>query len=700
MLELLNFLFNEHILKNKIRDKLITLFDYNYIDKDIFQGLIRKKEKLSDLIKFLEQKVKITQESLNIETKKTKKDLPLIKNFSNSNSVNKLRKKKLTIQEPFNLSVNKPRLLKEPMHISNTIKALPVPKNLKSISLEKLENDRNKRLKILKQNILERVEKDSKLFKLETEHIQNNIDKIKNLEEQKLLKDLKFNMIFTKPLKDFDKYKADVKYNETAILKEEYILDKKNKEEEKELNRLLIEKKDRKEFDRWVNEMKVKDYIEKMEKIDKRKIELILNKEIATNYYNLKKNKNMRKYTEQKAIEKMNLDKIKENKEDDIKDKRNIVEQIKKEEMQAILKKLNYIQKKRYLYRQRKKELDELNLINSEEIKINRNKRNDMISQIRILERIPKKRETGFDPTETPGYGLLGEMSLAELRERLALQKKMTMDELISKKELNKLKMKQRADEIYNKALTIQENRNRLKEKKEIERKYKKEQKDNMNKKYEIERENNIIKYKKKIEEKKKKMEIEDQQFQNKIREINLQLQFKNVGKGEIEFKNNQNNEIGLERKYNYLQNKVLEDKLEEEKIIWEKIKNKFNNAKDINEHYKNIIQNYNKKFIDASLISKMINEEDNKYMKAVVDREKILRKYQKEDYKEKNKLSELLSLNILKNKKVSKSVVVKNKNYNTFDNERNLKIAVDSDEEEINYIKNKLQTENKLDEK
>jgi hypothetical protein len=221
-----------------------------------------------------------------------------------------------------------------------------------------------------------------------------------------------------------------------------------------------------------------------------------------------------------------------------------------------------------------------------------------------------------------------------------------------------------------------------------------------MNKKYEIERENNIIKYKKKIEEKKKKMEIEDQQFQNKIREINLQLQFKNVGKGEIEFKNNQNNEIGLERKYNYLQNKTLEDKLEEEKIIWEKIKNKFNNAKDINEHYKNIIQNYNKKFIDASLISKMINDEDNKYMKAVVDREKILKKYQKEDYKEKNKLSELLSLNILKNKKVSKSVVVKNKYYNTFDNERNLKIAVDSDEEEINYIKNKLQTENKLEEK
>ena len=501
-------------------------------------------------------------------------------------------------------------------------------------------------------------------------------------------------------MKDFDKYKADVKYNEAAILKEEYLLDKKNKEEENELNRILIEKKDRKEFDRWVNEMKIKDDIERLEKIDKRKIELMLNREISSNYYNIKKNKNNKIYTEQKNIEKMNSEKIKEDKEEEIKDKKNVVEKIKKEEMDAILKKIKLIQKNKNIYRNRKKELEELNLINSEEIKMNINKRNDMISQIRTLERIPKKRETGFDPTETPGYGLLGEMSLAELRERLELQKKMAMDELISKKEENKLRMKQRADEIYNKALMIQENRNRLRDKKEMERKYRKEQKENMNEKYKIERENNIIKFKKELQEKRKKMEIEDQQFSNKIRELKLNLQFQNVGKDEIEFQHNKNNEIGLERKYNYIQDKTLENKLAEEKINWENIKIRFNNAKDQNNYYKDIIQKYNEKFKNSSLIRKMINDEDNKYMKAVVDREKVLKKYQKEDYKEKNKFSELLYLNILKNRKVNKSVVVKNKYLNTLGNEKNMKIAVDNEEEEVNYIKNKLETENKLDEK
>jgi hypothetical protein len=319
------------------------------------------------------------------------------------------------------------------------------------------------------------------------------------------------------------------------------------------------------------------------------------------------------------------------------------------------------------------------------------------------LERIPKKRETGFDPTETPGYGFLEEMSLAELRERLALQKKMTMDELNSKREENKLKMMQRADDIYNKALIIQENRNKLRNQKEMERKYKKEQKDNLNEKLKIERENNILKYKKEIEEKRKKMEIEDQQFLNKIRELKLHLQFKNVGKDEIEFHHNKNNEIGLEQKYNYIQNKTLENKFAEEKINWKNIKIKFNEAKDKNNYYKDLIQNYNNKFLNSSIIKKMINEEDNKYIKAVIDREKMLKKYQKQDYKEKNKLSELLYLNILKNKKINKSVVAKNKYLNTFGNEsnRNLKLKEDNEqEEEENYIKNKLETENKLDEK
>lgn len=44
--------------------------------------------------------------------------------------------------------------------------------------------------------------------------------------------------------------------------------------------------------------------------------------------------------------------------------------------------------------------------------------------QIRELEKIPIIRTKGFDPTEAGGYGLLHEMSIAELRERLEFNKR------------------------------------------------------------------------------------------------------------------------------------------------------------------------------------------------------------------------------------------------------------------------------------
>jgi len=621
-----------------------------------------------------------------------------VKSFSNSKSANKILNKKLVIPKPFNLSVNKPKLLQEPIHISNTFKSLPIPKNLNNKSLATIENERVNRIKLLNKNIIERTEKDRRTYTMESDSRPKNIDRIRDMVEKNIIKSLKFNQKFVNKKIDFDKYKADVKYNEAAILKEEFMIEKKNKEEEKELNKILVEKKDRKEFDRWVAEMKIKDDIERMEKVDKRKIEQMLSREISSNYYNLRKNRNMEKYSEQKIIEKMNNDKIKEEKEEDIKNKKNTVEILKKEEENAILKKFKIIEDKHNLYQRRKKEFNELNLLTSKENKIMKEKRDSIISQIRTLEKIPKKRETGFDPTETPGYGFLGEMSLAELRERLALQKKMTADELDCKKEENKLRMMQRADDLYNKALMIQENRNKLRNMKEMERKHKKEQEDNLNEKYRIERENNILKCKKELQDKKNKMRKEDENFLKRIREIKLQLQYNKVGKDQVEYKHNENNELGLERKYNNLQNKTLEDKLAEEKINWEKIKTRFNKAKSNNQYYSDIIQNYNNNMINSSAIKKMLNDEDKEYIKAVIDKEKMMKKYQKEDYWERNKLSELLYLQALKNKRVSKSFVVKKKYSNTIGNERKIKINDDNEQEEENYIKNKLKTENNLD--
>ena len=65
--------------------------------------------------------------------------------------------KKVTIPVPFNLSENKPRILQEPMAISNQIKIKPLPlADYKKTSLKEIEEKRKEQLEIIKKNIIEK----------------------------------------------------------------------------------------------------------------------------------------------------------------------------------------------------------------------------------------------------------------------------------------------------------------------------------------------------------------------------------------------------------------------------------------------------------------------------------------------------------------------------------------------------------------
>merc|ERR1711871_1615414 len=69
------------------------------------------------------------------------------------------------------------------------------------------------------------------------------------------------------------------------------------------------------------------------------------------------------------------------------------------------------------------------------EDKIEQERRNDLIRQIRAIERVPKLRAKHFDPTESSGIGLLEEMSLVELRERLRMVHARDEEEVVEKRQ-------------------------------------------------------------------------------------------------------------------------------------------------------------------------------------------------------------------------------------------------------------------------
>lgn len=87
-----------------------------------------------------------------------------------------------------------------------------------------------------------------------------------------------------------------------------------------------------------------------------------------------------------------------------------------------------------------------------------------MIRQIRELEKIPIQRTQGFDPTEAGNHGLMIEMSVAELRERLELNKMKLQQEVEFKRDQNLAKKEREALTLMEDSTKIEEARKKRKQ--------------------------------------------------------------------------------------------------------------------------------------------------------------------------------------------------------------------------------------------
>ena len=88
-------------------------------------------------------------------------------------------------------------------------------------------------------------------------------------------------MKHAREMPDFEKKEAVIKLNTVAVLREGHYIKKKQEEEEKLLKDFEMNLRDEKEFERWKREMNEKEDIERLEHIQKKKIEMELAREEA-----------------------------------------------------------------------------------------------------------------------------------------------------------------------------------------------------------------------------------------------------------------------------------------------------------------------------------------------------------------------------------------------------------------------------------
>ena len=733
MNELYTFIFDEEVIEKELKPKWLKIYDPTYVETKI-EELLKNKETLVDLSEFLLSKAKVgifdkeeeeekkelneTNDNIDNITKTATNLYSTQGNFQKKKTqvIEPLSRKKKKhppiITEPFNLTENKPRKFIEPTPIEINFKMKPLPlANYQKTSLKQLEDERNERLEKLRKRTL------CEPFDFKTEKRPMNYDKIKEEVEKKFNETIDFDKKYSIKLPDFTKKNADVKYNEAAIIREEFLIDKNKKEIEKEMNRRLIEKTDDKEFNRWVSEMKIKEDIENLEKIQKRKFALEMTRETTLTCKEKYQRINQLKNLEHKKELAENAIKKERKKQKELIKNKNLIIEINKGLDNIVHNKIKRTNENKELFKNIKNNINELTSKAITEKKLELERRDEIVRQIRELEKLPMIRTTGFDPTETQGIGLLEEMSLVELKERLEIQKKMLKEQIESKREENKLKAEERTDEIMEKANIILDHRDKLRNLKEIERKEKKDakiQKENLLKEI---REKSLFEMKEKMQNKKDQLRKEDEIFQRKIRDIQLQRQFLQLGHAAVEEKVHKMIEEGLERKINNQQNQKLIDQQKVESVKWIDLNHKYKQAVNDIKKQKKLLSQYSSAYENSKNLNELAFEQDKIFKKAIIDRENALRKYQLDDYKVKNKFSDKLNSYIRKKNNSTERIFGKtvtngfnknkNKNFGGATNpsmtytggqnaNTNLNIINESDDEEKNIIMNKLENEEK----
>lgn len=343
----------------------------------------------------------------------------------------------------------RPKLIPVPEAIKREVVANPMPKNMNKKTLADIEADKKSRREATIGAIRTQYEGNAKQrFALATE-ARPSVNKIEavraNLEQERTVEH-KFGDFRAREMPDFEKKQAAVKLNVAALKREGNLIARQEREEEQYIAEMAMGLKDSSEFYRWKREMDRKDDVERLEHIQKKKIEMEMSREEAILAAKRQEQANarlvldMRKEAASRDGERM------KNKVEDKAQRKEIIEKIHAQAGNAMQEMEAKKQDNKAIRDEVKREMDEALKRRRDEEAHELAKREELIRQIRELEKIPIQRTKGYDPTEAGGHGLMVEMSVAELRERLEFVKREQQQEADFKREMN-LAAKERESE-------------------------------------------------------------------------------------------------------------------------------------------------------------------------------------------------------------------------------------------------------------
>ncbi|NXL72364.1 CFA99 protein, partial [Leptocoma aspasia] len=408
MQQFLRFFFNDLHLNTWIKDEWSHFYDSVYVKENWIDPLLRWQPKVQQLIEKLTDKL--------------------------SNRTTTVKTSRVTQPKEFNLTVPKPRAIPPPSPAPLPVlpKRQPVPPSIYKPPKERkqLEEIKTKNIQKAKVSIrsLTCVCKGDP-FSLNTLPVQGTIFTDREIDPflpqylevvwESVL--TQYFEVLKQPQDLIDN--IPIKLNTAAILREGALYQRKLEEELKRIENLQQGAGDPSEFLEWQKQMRGKDLEEQLAEIECRRLQGKLSYEEAVLAHQnvIQENKKKADLLREEKAELMHL--YAEKRLQEQKEIKELVEQVMEGHKNVKQVKAKIQEYKQQIVQQVCEESEELLRQALEEKEDKDRKRYELIQQIRAIESTPSIRQKFVDLTETGGHGLFGEMSIVELRERLALLK-------------------------------------------------------------------------------------------------------------------------------------------------------------------------------------------------------------------------------------------------------------------------------------
>ncbi|KAM8958028.1 cilia- and flagella-associated protein 99 isoform 3-T3 [Lycaon pictus] len=395
MCKFLGFLFNPLSLCSWIKDEWSLIYETAHVSENWIDPLMRWQPEVQELIKQLEKVM--TNQS------------PLPKT-----------KAKVTEPKEFNLTVPRPRAIPVPEPVPVMTKPKPIPRSTYHPPKEQEQLEMTRRYNRWKAEEL--------LLKVNIEEMRCAVPRSRGTplvqgSEKKLQLRFMPRILKTPKLTFYKPNNVPVKLNTAAILREGSLYQRQVEKELQRVDKLVDGAGDFSEFLEWQKKMQAKDQEEALAAGECRRLQGKLSREEAILARQLLRQGNKQKADQKKEEMAELMQQCAERHLQEERSMKELVEQVIEVQKNVKVAQMKLLKGRRQIVQEVIEESRELLQRTAEAAKEEQKRRCELIAQHRALETQPMRKGKLVDLTQIPGYGLEGEMSVVELRERLALLK-------------------------------------------------------------------------------------------------------------------------------------------------------------------------------------------------------------------------------------------------------------------------------------